>query len=338
MSKTTAVLFTDRGKVEFGEVETPPPGDDDIVLRVRYSWISNGTEGSFLRGERADGVTPWDPSKPLPFPMVPGYQRVGVVEEVGKNVRSLAVGDWAFATITPTLNTHLGFGGHLARGPVAESEAYKLPQGADVVAFSGMVLTQVGFNTGCRPSVEEEAPVLVVGDGMVGHWAAQTIQHRGGRVAFLGKHPGRMGRFTARPQDLLLSFGEETWLERALDWAGGEFSGVVDTVGYDVNHALNDQLVPLLKWGGDFVEAGHAGEHGSIALAPFIRREATIHLPCGWTRARLEQTLELVHQGALKTTHLITHRLPAERAAQAWDMILNKKENALGVVLEWPEN
>ncbi|MGC4047173.1 MAG: alcohol dehydrogenase catalytic domain-containing protein [Armatimonas sp.] len=67
---------------------------------MTHSWISNGTEGSFVRGERIAGDTPWKPGDPSPFPHITGYQKVGVLEWVGENVDDLQVGDRVFATVS----------------------------------------------------------------------------------------------------------------------------------------------------------------------------------------------------------------------------------------------
>ena len=99
--KTKAVIFTGKNQVEFGEVETPDPTPTDVVIRTTHSWISNGTEGSFLRKERFDGVTPWQPFMPEPYPMVPGYQKIGIVESVGEGVTSVQMGDHVIPLYTP---------------------------------------------------------------------------------------------------------------------------------------------------------------------------------------------------------------------------------------------
>lgn len=332
--KAKAVIFTDKCKVEFGEVETPDPGPGDVVVRTTHSWISNGTEGSFLRKERFDGVTPWQPFMPEPFPMVPGYQKIGVIEELGADVKGFAKGQTVFATITPVKDKHLGFGGHLSIGPSPAAEVYALPEGLDPVAYSGLVLTQVGYNSGSRPPVQEGTQALVMGDGMVGQWAAQTLQHRGANVALVGHRPSRLDKFETRGGDLKLNSHDAGWLEQALEWAGGTFMIVVDTVGNDVNHDLNLELISHLAWGSHWVTAGHEGFKAWMDIKQFIYHEATLHCPCAWTRPRMETTLGLIAEGRLKTLPLITDRFKAPDAAKAWDNIMNNRET-LGVILEW---
>ena len=90
---STAVVFTAPNTVEVQEITCPDPGPGDVVVRVTHSWISNGTEGSYLRGERVDGDTPYRAGDPWPFPVVAGYQKIGVVEWTGADVNDLAVGE-----------------------------------------------------------------------------------------------------------------------------------------------------------------------------------------------------------------------------------------------------
>ena len=61
----------------------------------------------------------------------------------------------------------------------------------------------------------------------------------------------------------------------------------------------------------------------------------TLHAPAGWTKERMDATLELLAQGVLKTLPLITHRFPVHQAADAFDLILSRREPVLGVVLDW---
>src|SRR5436305_4542612 len=113
MRANAAVAF-ERGRVEYREIETPDPEPEDVVVRVRHSWISNGTEGSFVRGERIGGDTPRTDSDPLPFPHVPGYQKTGIVERVGSNVTRFAPGDVVFASVSKVEGMFYPTGGHVS--------------------------------------------------------------------------------------------------------------------------------------------------------------------------------------------------------------------------------
>ena len=107
---------------------------------------------------------------------------------------------------------------------------------------------------------------------------------------------------------------------------------LVDTVG---SISVIEQLLPVMRRFGHVVSAGFYGTDDLLALQSFRDAELSIDLVSGWTRPRMDSTLELVAQGHLTTLPFITHRFPVADAATAWQYIREKKDGALGVVLEW---
>ncbi len=332
MPTTNGVIFPSAGRVEFGPVRVPEAGPDDVLVRTQISWISNGTEGSLLRGERVDGETPWTPDKPAPFPVVPGYQRVGWVESVGANVTDIAPGEVVFTTVGPVEGMYANHGGHLACAPVHRSQIWKVPAGVDPAAVSGLVLTQVGFNCGTRAAAREGDAAVVVGDGMVGQWAAQTLQGRGLRVMLLGRHRFRLGLFGRRTGDAAVCASAENDAAAIREWAPEGVQVIVDTVG---SVSTLERLFFLLRHDGHLVSAGFNGAEGRIDIQMLRKREATLHSPSGWSKPRMDATLDWVADGRLQTLPLVTHRFPAHEAAAAWRQIREHREETLGVLLEW---
>jgi len=327
--KANAVVFRGPNEVSFEAVNCPDPSDDQVVVKVTQSWISNGTEGSYLRGERIEGDTPWRPGDPLPFPIVAGYQKVGIVDWVGSNVSNLQVGDSVFVTISDVEGMFETWGGHISPSVSNRNEVYKLPPGLDPVAYSGLVLAQVGFNCGDRPRLEPGDGAVVVGDGMVGQWAAQTLANRGAEVVLVGRHEDRLKHFT-KGQTLLEEQGN--WVESIKDRFPNGVQVAVDTVG---SVDVMNQFFDIMRTFGHLVSAGFYGTDDSIALQPLRYKELSIDLVSGWTNERMARTLDEVANGNLDTLSLITHRFPVTRAAEAWDLIESKKEPVLGVVLDW---
>ncbi len=318
--KVSAVVATQPWTVALQELELAEPGPDEVVVRVTHSWISPGTEGSFVRGERIAGDTPLSPTDPSPFPHVPGYQKVGVVEWVGANVAGFTSGEQVFATVSRTDGLFFTTGGHVSPAITSARQLWKLPQGLPSEAFSGLVLTQVGYNCGIRPALSPGDRAIVMGDGLVGQWAAQTLAERGAEVTLLGRHPERLAKFTR---------GITTTDREALP------SGVqvlVDTVG-DLETVY--ALLPKLRHDSHFVSAGFYGNDGKIDLQVLRNQEVTVHTPAGWSRPRMDETLRWVAEGKLTTLPLITHRFPIARAAEAFDLFLHRREPSLGILLDW---
>lgn len=327
-----AVVFTAPGVAEFRDVSCPKPGPSDIMVRVEESWISNGTEGSYFRGERSDGDTPFAEGDPLPFPVIAGYQKIGIVEAVGPGAPAFEIGEQVFATIGRVEGMHHSYGGQVSPSVTPGDNVWHLPAGVDPLDVCPLVLMQVGYNSGMRPAVEKGTPAVVIGDGMVGHWTAQTLAWRGADVMMVGRHDDRLAKLNIFPGGRTVNALKEDWEEAARSAFGRDILIGVDTVGsIDVMNRLGSVLSRF----GHIVSSGFYGPDDQLPLQPPRYGEHTIHLVSGWTRERMDATMDLVRQGGLKARHLQTHAFPVERAADAWDLIESKSEPVLGVVLDW---
>ena len=122
-----AVVFRDRNLVEFRGIDCPDPGDDDVVVRVLHSWISPGTEGQYLRGEHLEGEIALRPGDPSPFPIVPGYQKSGIVEWCGRNVVGFKPGDAVFAAMSKVEGMYKPMGGHVSPAVTPASQVWHIP-------------------------------------------------------------------------------------------------------------------------------------------------------------------------------------------------------------------
>ena len=331
--KAHAVVFPAPRVVEYREVRVPDPGPGDVVVRVTHSWISNGTEGSYLRGERIAGDTACRPGDPRPFPIVAGYQKIGVAEWVGAEVTDVAVGETVFAAMGKVEGMFAPLGGQLSPSVSPRSQIWKLPAGADPLAYAGLVLTQVGYNCGSRPSLAIGQGAVVIGDGMVGQWAAQTLAWRGANVLLVGRHADRLAKFPPGPLRHTVNTHEGDRLQVVDRLMPDGVQVAVDTAGA---LATVEQLLPRMMRNGHIVSAGFYGTQDLLALQPLRNRELSVDMVSGWTQARMDSTLALIAGGHLQTLPLITHRFPVDQAAAAWRLIESKREAVLGVILEWP--
>lgn len=331
-----AVVFTGPRQVAFQKITSPEPGPEDVVVEVHHSWISNGTEGSFLRGERISGDVAWQPGDPAPFPLVAGYQKVGRVLSVGAAVKQFAPGDWVFASMSKVCGMFDNqFAGHVSPSVCDQGAVLRLPAGVDPVAFSGLVLAQVGYNCGTRSPIKPGQVAIVMGDGLVGQWAGQTLAQQGAKVVMVGRHADRLGRFARYGATVPSGSDHGVAAVRELGW--GPVQVFVETAGSA--QGLREYL-PLMARGGHMVIAGFYPSAGDVnlqtTLQQFRHSEISFDLASGATAERLVATLEWVAAGKLDTLGCLTHRFPVAEAAAAWALIESKREPVLGVVLDWP--
>jgi len=330
--KANAVVFTAPNTVKFQTVGCPDPGPRDAVVRVTHSWISNGTEGSFLRGERINGDTPKKPGDPEPFPIVAGYQKVGIVESVGAEIDDLKPGDSVFCIAGLVEGMFKPSGGQVSPSVSPRDVIWKLPKSPEPLAFAGLVLTQVGYNCGMRAPVKPGDWAVVLGDGMVGNWSAQMLAWRGANVIVVGRHAYRLALAERLSGCQIVREQDGDWTNAVREIAGEQVAVAVDTVG---SPNLTETVIGLMRREGHIVSAGFCRGEDRISLQSLRDREISLDSVSGLTPPRMDETLKLIADGTLQTLPLITHHFPAYRAADAWKLIQNRNEPVLGVILDW---
>lgn len=327
--KARAVCALSADTVAIREVVIPEPGPAEVLVSTACSSISTGTERWVITGQFHPPGRP-----PNPYPLVPGYQKVGRVEAFGHEVHGLSVGQWVFAT-TSLISSGAAsvWGGHIEYSVCHETEVIPLPDGLDPVKASALVLTQVGYNGGARPPVNRGDDALVVGDGLVGQWLAQTLRHRGARVTLVGRRTERLELARRYSADRVVNERDSSLDAVRAEMAPNGFAIGADTVG---TAQSVERVISVARRDGHVILNGYyrEGEH-LLSMQAIHSREATIHAPAGWTRDRLLATLDLVQKGVLKVEELMTHRIPAAEASRAYDLVLRKTEPFLGICLQW---
>jgi 3-hydroxyethyl bacteriochlorophyllide a dehydrogenase len=72
----TSVILEAPKTIGLAELTLPAPGPDEMVVDIRYSGISTGTEKLFYSGQMP-------PFPGMGYPLVPGYEAAGEVVEAG---------------------------------------------------------------------------------------------------------------------------------------------------------------------------------------------------------------------------------------------------------------
>ena len=83
-----AVVFDEPGTLALRALPLDEPGDADVLIAVRYTGISTGTERLLYTGTMP-------PFPGLGYPLVPGYESVGTVVRAGP-LSNREIGDVVF--------------------------------------------------------------------------------------------------------------------------------------------------------------------------------------------------------------------------------------------------
>lgn len=353
-----AIVFAGEGRVEIRSIRLPSLRPREIRVRTEVTGVSPGTDRWMLTG-RYRGVG-------ARYPFVYGYLRVGIVEEVGRDVPVLGPGDRVFLGLSGTrLDPADGLGeagGAYTSAAVADwTDAYPVPPDVNPEEAALAGLAAVSLRGVRLTGVRDRDLVVVVGLGMIGQMAAQLCRARGSRVIaadILEDRVALAGRWSADvavntavhslpdvvgrerlawgdprgygPQGPAASaYDARRWRE-----ADGGADAVIDAVG---NSALVAQWIGLLRREGRLCLQGYFPDPLVLDYHALHLRRATVVFPGGFDLDDYGDALSLLREGRLHIAPLITHRLPATQAAEGFRLLLAEPGRVLGMVLDWRE-
>lgn len=279
-----------------------------------------------------------------PLPM--GYSNVGVVLEVGAGVSGFTVGDRVLSN-----------GKHAEVVCVPQNLCARIPDAVTDEVASFTVVGAIALQ-GIRllqPSLGET--VVVTGLGLIGLLAVQLLRAHGCRVLGIDFDSTKCAlarQLGAETADL--SRGEDP-LAAAVSFSRGRgVDGVLISASTKSNDPVHHAALMCRKR-GRIVLVGVVGLE--LSRADFYEKELSFQVSCSygpgrydplyeeggqdypvgyvrWTEQRnFEAVLDMMADGRLDATPLISHRFPLERAVEAYELV--SSGGALGIVLQYPD-
>ena len=306
--------------------DTPGPGE--VLVRNRFSLISAGTElAMFTETHRGFEEPDFGYAK---FPFRPGYAAVGEVLAVGDGVADLAPGARVFHRSR-----------HATHTLVSHDAVLPVPEGVAETHAPFLAMLQIALSAPRQAPVYFGENVLVLGMGLVGNLCAQLCGLAGaGRVAAADLAAPRLAQAQACGVDVMFNLSERPladWLPE-LGPRGANY--VVEAVGSGVTIDI------ALK---------AAARHGRVVLlgSPRDKLELDPYFDVHRTGVRLigahagtvdaatrEQDVpflwSLLASGRIDVEPLITHVLPYTEGQKAYEGLRDRKDEFLGVLLEYP--
>ena len=321
-----AVWFVEPNKVEVRPFGLPEIGEDQVLVRTRYSGISAGTELWCLTGRF------WERK----FPAIPGYQKAGVIEQVGSNVTHYQPGDRVFLRSTQAnADVPLQWGGHTSHSVVEASDEsmFKLPEGVGEREACMLTVAAVGFRGAAEVTpIEPGETVVVMGLGPIGQFAAQTARNRGARVIGIDLIDQRLDLARQLADAHGLNPGNDDLDGAIKQLCPGGVDVVIDTSAHvaSVNRSFN-----WLRSQGKYCFQAFYPETTALdLLVPHIK-ELVMYNPIDSSPAGHRQCAADAAAGRLRIAELISHEMSIDEAPQAYEMLLEKRSDVMSVVLAW---
>jgi threonine dehydrogenase-like Zn-dependent dehydrogenase len=322
------------GRLGFVEAPEPAVGPGDVKLRTRYSGLSSRSEiERYVRNYAG---------QPEPI----GYNLVGEVTDVGRDVTSVRPGDWVYAGV-----------GHADVAVIAADHVIKLPAGVDPESACFAYLPTLGLHALRLAAYQPGEVVAISGQGIIGQTAALVAQLYGSRTITLDISDDRLA--LARQAGVALTINpqrEDAAAAVATFCGSAGLDIVIETASTWRSLA---QALHLVRYHGRVIILGiirDAPDEGD-ALACFDAYRRNMHSKeltvrgasndpydanpapgVRFTRTRnIEEILAHVADGSLNLRQLITHRYPISELEAVYQRLLAGQTDHLGVVFTWPD-
>jgi threonine dehydrogenase-like Zn-dependent dehydrogenase len=244
------------------------------------------------------------------------------------------------------------------RVPYSDVGPIEIPDGLedDKVLFLSDILP-TGWMAAVNCDIEPGDTVAVWGAGPVGLFAVQSAFVLGAhRVISIDHHPHRlelarsMGAEAINYHDVKVrealdeltgGIGPDAVIDAVgLESHGFAIDNVIDAVktttrlGTDRAHALREMILACRKGGRVSIPGVYGGFVDKFPVGALM--EKGLQVKSGQTHVQRfqRQLLEMIGEGKLDTTFVISHRLPLEDAPKGYKMFKEKQNEATKVVLK----
>lgn len=308
--ETEAIILSGSRAVSVQAVPLISPGPSDVIVRVRHSGISTGTEKLFWSGDMP-------PFPGMGYPLVPGYEAAGEVVEAG-TLSNLSVGDTVFVPGANCFDGVHGLFGGASRTLISDAvRTVRLDPGHGA---EGALLALAATARHALAGPPADLPDLIVGHGVLGRLLARLTVAAGGKPPTVWETNADRRRGTTEYPVMHPDSDERR-----------DYGVIYDASG---DAGLIPSLIMRLKKGGEIVLAGFYPEPINFAFPPAFMKEARFRVAAEWTPGDLLATRSLIESGALSMDGLITHRSAAQDAPAAYQQAFDDPA-CLKMILDW---
>ena len=316
------------GNVQMVEVDRPSTGPQDALVKINRSLISRGSE-LFARYVKEEAVSP----------EIMGYSDAGEVVDVGAEVADVESGDRVMVQAPHAQ--------YVVRAAAAAGDpVFVLPDGLSYERATFLPLANGGVAWSQATPIHPGATVVVLGQGLVGNLYAQAVRAcNPGKVIVVDATELRCRIAADCGADTVLNAATVDTIAAVREQTDGRGADVVvECVGGNAGIKSFEQAQQMLRQGGviHLISKYQAGDgvpgSGLLPLDSGIMQTSQIvfgYWNAPEPRSHLKDTARMLLDNTIDVEPLITHRLPWEQTAEAYHMLFNSPEEALGVIIEW---
>ena len=329
-----AVLVAPR-KFKMEEVEKPIPKGDQVLIQVKCCGICGSDIHSY------EGKHPF--VKP---PIVLGHEFAGVIADIGNEVEGFEIGDKV--TVEPNLPCgncyncrhgkpnicnklkvigNIGYNGAFAEYiSVPAEKVIKLPEGLSFEQGAFVEPTAVGVHAIRKAGQRVGDKILILGAGPIGLLLLQAAKCAGAaRVVITDLFERKLEIARKLGADLIFSPNRGDLAEFIKTWIEEE---AIDLI-YDcvANERTLNQAIKVARRGTKIIIVGVPTEKICVDLSLVQDGEISLEGSLMYTHDDFLTALELIREGKIEISPLITHRFRFEEIEDAFNLAV-ASENA----------
>ncbi|SHJ84503.1 2-desacetyl-2-hydroxyethyl bacteriochlorophyllide A dehydrogenase [Geosporobacter subterraneus DSM 17957] len=339
------MILKEAKTIDYEVVEERALLGNEVRIKTLYTGISAGTELASYRGSNPFLSKKWDTANRIfekeaetswSYPLKQwGYEEVGEIVEIGSEVKEVAVGDVIFGTW-----------GHKSIHITDESFAKdrKLHKELDPICGIFSHIGAIGINAILDANIHVGETVAIFGQGVPGQIVTQLAKLNGARVIAIDLDDTRLSYAKKFGADIIINSGKCDTAKEIKEITKGLGADVAIEISGS-SRALHE-AIRCTAYSGRVVASGFfQGEAAGLFLGEEFHHNR-IQLVCSqisgvdpalsyrWNRLRLNHTvMDLQKEGKLNLKGLITHVIPFEEAAKAYEMLDKGTEEVLQIVL-----
>jgi isopropanol dehydrogenase (NADP+) len=338
------------GEVGFMDKPTPRPGPNDAVVRTTRALICTSDSHTV-----AGGIGPRQN-------LTLGHEAVGVVADIGSEVRSFRPGDRVLVgAITPDWGDPTSQGGHASQSgsPLggwkfsntkdgvfaeyfhvneADANMAKIPdEVSDEAAVYCADMLSTGFMGAEHGNIPIGGTVAVLAQGPVGLMATAGARLRGAGLIIGVESVARRQRLgRGYGADEIVDFSKVDVVERVLELTGGQgVDTAIEALGADATFQV---AVKITKPGGTISNIGYFGE-GEYVRIPRIEwgvgmADKTIATGlCPGGRLRMERLLRVLKTNRVDPTAMTSHTFAFDEMERAFEVADKKLDDVVKALI-----
>lgn len=280
-----------------------------------------------------------------------GYSTAGVVVDVGRDVRGITIGEKVACA-------GAGFASHAEFVAVPANLCVPLAADADLSMAAYNTLGAIALQGIRQAALQVGESCVVIGLGLLGQLTCLMLRASGVKTIGVDINPAAIGIALRHCADFAYQPNDPTLADAVARITGGvNADAVIITAASSSTDPIN-LAGRLLRKRGTVVVVGDVPT-GFNREPDYYRKELQLKMSCSygpgrydlryeergfdypagyvrWTENRNMQAFQdMVARGRIDLRYMTTHRFPIEKAPEAYDIILGRKEPFLGVVIEY---